>query len=205
MEDKWLAYFKRIHALAQIGLNFTQSDYDKDRYEELRNLSLQMMEDLTGIPPQRINNLFVDEKLYITPKTDVRAIVFKEGKILLVREIIDKCWCPPGGWADIGYSPAEVAIKEAKEEAGLDVRPTRLLAVLDKSKHPHPPSPFHVYKIFILCELVGGEWSGNTETLGADFFELTSLPELSLDRITHSQIELMYEFLRNPSKEVVYD
>ncbi len=205
MENKWLAYFKRVHALSQIGLNFTPSNYDKDRYEELLNLSLQMMEDLTGTPPEKINNLFIDETLYITPKTDVRAIVFKENKILLVKEIVDNCWCPPGGWADIGYSPAEVAVKEAREEAGLEVRPLRLLAVLDKSKHPHPPSPFHVYKIFILCELIGGELSGSTETLAADFFEEAHLPDLSLDRITHSQIKLMYEFLRNPTKEVVYD
>lgn len=205
MENKWLAYFKRIHALSQTGFNFTQSHYDKDRYEELIDLSLRMIEDLTDTPPEKIKMTFIDEKNYLTPKPDVRAIVFKDKKILLVKERVDSKWTPPGGWSDIGYSPAEVAVKEAKEESGLEVKTVRLLAVLDKSKHPHPPSPFHVYKIFILCEIIGGELSGGTETLGADFFALDALPELSTDRITQSQITLMYEFLENPEKEVIFD
>ncbi|TAH17649.1 MAG: NUDIX domain-containing protein [Cytophagales bacterium] len=205
MENKWLAYSKRIHALSQIGLNFTQSNYDKDRYEELLAISLEMMEDLTDTSPARIKLSFIEEKNYLTPKPDVRAIVFKDGKILLVKEATDNKWCPPGGWADIGYSPAEVAIKEAKEESGLEVKPVRLLAVLDKSKHSHPPSPFHVYKIFILCELIGGELGGGTETLGADFFDIADLPELSTDRITFSQIALMYDFLNDPNKEAIFD
>jgi ADP-ribose pyrophosphatase YjhB (NUDIX family) len=94
---------------------------------------------------------------------------------------------------------------ETKEEAGLEVAPVKLLAILDKSKHLHPPSPFHVYKIFIMCNLVGGELGGGTETLGADFFDLTNLPELSTDRITHAQITLMYDFLNNPNKAVIFD
>jgi ADP-ribose pyrophosphatase YjhB (NUDIX family) len=205
MENNWLAYFKRIHALSQTGFNFTQSHYDKDRYEELIEISLRMIEDLADVPPQKIKMTFIEEKNYLTPKPDVRAIVFKDKKILLVKEKVDNKWCPPGGWSDIGYSPAEVAVKEAREESGLEVKAVRLLAVLDKSKHPHPPSPFHVYKIFILCEVAGGALGGGTETLGADFFDLKELPELSLDRITQSQIELMFEFLENPKKEVVFD
>ena len=205
MENKWLAYIKRIHALSQTGFNFTKSDYDKDRYEELIDISLRMMQDLTEVEPEKIKMTFIEEKNYLTPKPDVRAIVFKDNKMLLVREKVDGNWCPPGGWADIGYSPAEVAVKEAWEESGLKVKTGRLLAVLEKGKHPHPPSPFYVYKMFILCEIVGGELGGGTETLGADFFGLDELPELSLDRITKSQIELMFEFLANPTKEVVFD
>ncbi|SFE96475.1 NUDIX hydrolase [Thermoflexibacter ruber] len=205
MENKWLAYIKRIHALSQIGLNFTQSHYDRDRYEELLDLSLQMMQDLTEVPPEKIKLLFSEEKNYLTPKTDVRAIVFQQKQILLVQEAIDNRWCPPGGWADIGYSPAEVAVKETKEEAGLEVKPIRLLAVLDKQKQGHPPSPFYVYKLFILCEIIGGELRSGTETKGVGFFALDQLPELSQDRILHSQIALMFEFLENPEKQTVFD
>jgi ADP-ribose pyrophosphatase YjhB (NUDIX family) len=205
MENKWLAYVKRIHALSQIGLNFTQSHYDRDRYEELLDLSLQMMQDLTEVAPEKIKLLFSEEKNYLTPKTDVRAIVFREKQILLVQEALDNCWCPPGGWADIGYSPAEVAVKETKEEAGLDVEPVRLLAVLDKQKQGHPPSPFYVYKIFILCKAIGGALQSGTETKGVGFFALDQLPELSQDRILHSQVKLMFEFLENPDKQTIFD
>ncbi len=205
MENKWLAYIKRIHALSQIGLNFTQSHYDKERYEELLDISLRMMHELTEVSPEKIKLLFSEEKNYLTPKTDVRAIVFQHKQILLVQESVDNCWCPPGGWADIGYSPAEAAIKETKEEAGLDVKPIKLLAVLDKQKQGHPPSPFYVYKIFILCEIVGGELKNGNETKGVGFFALDQLPELSQDRILESQIQLMFEFLENPDKQTVFD
>lgn len=205
MENYWLETAKKLQALAQSGLAYCNNQYDIERYEELRNISADMMAKYTDTPITKVNNLFCNETGYQTPKVDVRGVVFKDNKILMVREKLDGAWALPGGWADIGLTPGEVAVKEIKEEAGLEVKPLRLLAVFDKKCHPHPPSPYHVYKIFILCEIVGGSLSAGMETSDASFFGSHELPELSVERNTESQIWTMFEYLENPDKEVLFD
>lgn len=123
----------------------------------------------------------------------------------MVKEKIDGRWSVPGGWADIGYSPSEIAIKEAKEEAGADVKPVRLLAIVDKLKHGYPISPFHIYKIFILCELVNNTLSSGTETSDVNFFSLEQLPVLSETRITIEQIQMLFRLWENPAEQVIFD
>ncbi len=103
MENKWLMYAKRIQAIAQAGLTYVQNDYDMERYQELRDISVAMMADISGEDIPKIEQLFANETGYQTPKVDIRGVVFKEGKILMVREKIDGCWSLPGGWADIDY------------------------------------------------------------------------------------------------------
>jgi ADP-ribose pyrophosphatase YjhB (NUDIX family) len=203
--DKWLAFAKRVQALAQSGLTYAENMYDVERYEELRDISVQIMQELSGEAPERIQALFTNETGYQTPKVDVRAVVFEADKILLVHEKIDNCWSLPGGWADVGYSPAEVAVKETREEAGLEVKAVRLLAVLDKKYHPHPPSPYHTYKLFILCQNIGGTLQQGMETQGVGFFDRHHLPELSVERNTLSQIQLLFSFLDNPHQEPLFD
>jgi len=204
-EDPWLGRAKRIMALAQTGLAYAQSDYERDRYRELEEISLKMMADLTGAPVGRIRPFFEGNSGYQTPKVDVRAGVVRAGKILLVREKADGCWAPPGGFADIGCSPARTAVKETREEAGLKVEPVRLIAVLDKALHPHPPSPFHIYKILFLCRERGGTLSKGWEVLDAAFFDPERLPPLSKERITKHQIGLFFEFLKRPALKTVFD
>jgi ADP-ribose pyrophosphatase YjhB (NUDIX family) len=86
-----------------------------------------------------------------------------------------------------------VAAKEVREEAGLEVEPVRLVGVLDKQKHPHPPSPYYTYKIFIECRILGGTAQSGMETCGVGFFGPDELPPLSTDRITASQIRWLFE------------
>ncbi|MGQ3480327.1 NUDIX domain-containing protein [Paenibacillus sp. TY11] len=148
---------------------------------------------------------FASEKGYATPKVDIRGVVFKENKILLVREKADQAWALPGGWADISYSPSEVAVKEIEEESGYIVTPKRLLAVMDKKFHHHPPEPYHVYKFFIECELTGGEAKSGLETLEVGFFNRNDIPLLSLERNTPEQIQTMFQFLDYPNKPVIID
>ncbi|HEX8545543.1 MAG TPA: NUDIX hydrolase [Cytophagaceae bacterium] len=205
METKFLEYAKRLQAIAQAGLTYALNDYDLERYAELKEISLQMMSDLSNTKLEVIEDLFKNETGYQTPKVDVRAVVFRDQKILMVKEKIDGHWSLPGGWADVGYTPNEIAIKEAREESGLEVKPKKLVAVLDKKCHPHPPSPYHTYKIFILCEEVGGILGGGMETSEVDFFELNELPPLSEERITRSQIELMYAYHNDPTKIAITD
>jgi ADP-ribose pyrophosphatase YjhB (NUDIX family) len=205
MTNKWLAYAQRIQSIAQAGLTYAQNDYDLERYQELRDMSVSMMADLSGAEIQLITTLFASETGYQTPKVDIRGIVFQDGKILMVREKIDGHWSLPGGWADVGYSPAEVVVKEVQEEAGLIVKPVRLLAVWDKKCHPHPPSPYYTYKLFILCEAVSGNIQAGMETHEVGFFGRNELPPLSVERNTASQIATMFEFLDHPEKAVMLD
>ncbi len=197
METKLLSYIKRVQAIALNGLAYSTNSYDLERYEELKQISFQILAELSGTELTKIQELFATETGYQTPKVDVRAIVIKEDKILMVREKIDNCWSLPGGWADVGYSPGEVVTKEVWEETGLQVKPTRLIGVLDKKFHPHPPSPYHVYKIFIQCEITGGKLQPGMETSDVRFFAKENLPELSTDRITEPQINLVFKHLNN--------
>jgi len=205
-----LISIQKIHALSQTGLAYPQSDYDRERYEEIRNISLQVLGGLSDVSIAQIIQLFPNEKGYVTPKVDIRAIVFRgTDQILMVQEKMDENrWTVPGGWADVGYTPFEVAEKEAWEETGMRVKATRLLAVFDKSRHEHPFEPWYVYKFFILCEVTGGElMQQTTETSGAawiDFDVAATLP-LSLYRVTREQLELIFKFAENPDLPVICD
>jgi ADP-ribose pyrophosphatase YjhB (NUDIX family) len=201
----WLDMARRLQAVAQAGLEYTDNKYDIDRYQQIRQLSTEIMHDFTDLDMNKLVGVFATEKGYQTPKVDVRGVVFRRDKLLMVRETIDGNWSVPGGWADIGLTPYQVACKEVFEEAGLEVAPVRLLAVLDKNCHSHPPDLYHIYKIFVLCEERGGTLEGGMETSETGFFGLDELPPLSTPRITEDQIRLMFEYNKNPEKAAVCD
>lgn len=205
MSYKWLEWARRIQSLSQAGLTFSNDVYDIERYEELRGISAEIMEDYTDLEMVEIKELFMNETGYQTPKVDVRGAVFKEGKILLVREKHDNKWSLPGGFCEVGLSPSENIVKEIKEEAGYTVASVKLLALLDMNKHPHPPQPYHYYKIFMHCEIIGGQASVGIETKDINFFTENNLPELSTNRNTESQIKAIFDLQRNPDKVVIVD
>lgn len=196
LDNKWLEWAKQLQAIAQAGLTYSKDVYDIERFEQIRDISVEIMSQYTTTDMSIIKELFANETGYATPKVDIRAAIFENDQILMVREKSDGKWALPGGWADIGLSPSEVAIKEVKEEAGLDVRTIRLLAVHDKKFHEHPPSPYHVYKLFVQCEIVGGQAAAGTETDAVKFFGEDALPELSTERNTEDQIKMAFR-LRN--------
>lgn len=201
----WLLIAKEIQSIAQAGLTYSENKYDLDRYRQLRELSVRIIQEHTTLPVKKIKDLFVSEKGYLTPKVDVRGVVFRDDKILMVRESIDGLWTLPGGWADVNYSPFEIAAKEVFEEAGIEVKPHRLLAVFDKMKHSHPPDLYHVYKLFILCEDTGQTVKPGLETTDVGWFDRNNIPQLSLLRITHEQIVTMFKFYDKPNKEAICD
>lgn len=205
MKDKWLKWASQLQSIAQAGLAFSENSYDLDRYRQLRNLSVEIMSEYTDAGTEKIRNLFASETGYQTPKVDIRASVFREGKILLVREKIDGAWSLPGGWADINTSPGESAVRECLEEAGAKVRPGRLIAVQLADRHCDTPYPYSIYKVFIECELIENHFIENTETLDAGFFPLNALPPLSIERNTGSQIEMCFEARRHKLFEAVFD
>ncbi|MBP1962364.1 NUDIX hydrolase [Paenibacillus aceris] len=204
MNIPWLHWAKEIQAISQAGLAYGENGYDLERYEALRKISVKMMSYFTDTPIDKVTELFASDTGYQTPKVDIRTVVLKENKLLLVKERTDGAWALPGGWADIGYTPSEVAVKETREEAGYDVKPVRLLAVLDKKRHAHPPSPNYVYKIFILCELVGGvALEAGLETTEVGFFGESELPPLSIERNTAEQVLRMFELARGQGADQV--
>lgn len=205
MEPKWLTWAKQIQAISQTGLAYGRDVYDIERFEQLRDLSITIMQEYTGMETDKLRSLFAAETGYATPKVDVRGVVFRNDEILLVKEKSDGAWALPGGWADIGLSPAEVAVKEVREESGFEVRAAGLMGILDKKFHNHPPDAYHIYKIFIHCEITGGSALEGVETSGVGFFKEDSLPALSISRNTEAQIKRCFDYYRNPEQKAWLD
>ena len=206
MNNFYFEKFKRIQALAEIGLEMSQNIYDIERYRELREIGLQLLEKMTDVPIEKIVPVIEEKNGYKTPKVDVRAAVFNEkNQILLVREKADNNWAMPGGWTDIDYSPGEVAEKECMEEAGIKVKAVRLLAVLDKQKQNMPPAFEYVYKIFLLCKKLDDNIKVGSEILDVCWFDENNMPVLSHPRNLPEHIKLMYKFHRGEITEPMFD
>ncbi|MFC3832790.1 MULTISPECIES: NUDIX hydrolase [Deinococcus] len=203
-----LAQLRELQSIAQAGLTYTCDDYDRDRYVRLLALTGELLAEQTGQDAAAVSGLLSIEQGYLTPKVDVRALVLNAaGDVLLTRERADGRWSLPGGWADPGESPREIAVREVREETGREVRAVRLLAVFDKGKHAHPPDLWAVYKLNLLCELVGAdtEHPANTETLESGWFSVEQLPPLSLGRNLPKQVRRLVELARHPELGVDVD
>ncbi|WP_017471383.1 NUDIX hydrolase [Amphibacillus jilinensis] len=200
MEEKWLEWAKQLQAIAQAGLTYSKDVYDIERFEQIRDMSIEIMNHYTEVDQTIIKDLFANETGYATPKVDIRAVIFQNEKLLMVQEVTDGHWALPGGWGDIGLTPSEVAVKEVEEEAGFEVEAVKLLGVLDKKCHPHPASPYHVYKLFIECKIIGGAEKTGIETKDVDFFAETECPPLSVGRNTASQIQWLFDQRNRPEQ-----
>ncbi|HEX7169547.1 MAG TPA: NUDIX hydrolase [Rubrobacter sp.] len=202
---QWLRWIKRLQALAQDGLTYTKDDYDLGRYEQLRELASEMLAAHSTGTLEEARDLLALEAGPATPKVDVRAAVFEDGRILLVKEPEEAGWSVPGGWADVGESPSEAAARETLEESGFRVKPVRLLAAYDRDRRGHPPIAYHVYKLVYLCEILDETPTSNVDTDGAQFFGEQEIPELSVSRVTPAQIERFFEHHRNPNLPTDFD
>ncbi len=192
---------KQVQSLAENGQHYANSEYDLDRYNELEKISIEMISLITNSDIETITLGISEKNGYRTPKVDVRAVIFNtEGQILMVKEKIDGCWSLPGGWADIGYTPAEIAEKETFEEAGMTVKAEKLLAIFDKKCHNHPDDIYYAYKIFVACEAINNNIQTGFETTDAGFFSENNLPELSTPRNTKNQISLMFTAYKDELK-----
>ncbi|KAA3640326.1 MAG: NUDIX domain-containing protein [Bacteroidetes bacterium] len=201
-----LDLIKRIKSLAETGLIYHETEYDKERYEELLDISLELLSKVTDQPIATLNNFFMPASDYPTPKVDIRGFILNKAKeVLLVKEKLDGKWALPGGWGDIGFTPSEVITKEIKEETGLDAKVIKLLAVYDKKCHPHPPQPFYVYKLVFLCETNEGSIQTSFDIEDAGYFRIDNLPEISEDRILASQILQLHDMVMGNSSDVYFD
>src|SRR5277367_634338 len=169
-EPSWLTIGRELRAIAQIGLSFCNDPFDRQRYERIRELAASLIAQGTGQTRAAVLESFSEDKGYATPKVDVRAAAFLDGRVLMVREISDGAWTLPGGWADVTESAAESVVREVAEESGYQARAIKLAAVYDYRKRNRPHHLDSIYKMFFICELTGGSARPSIETSDAAFF-----------------------------------
>ena len=204
-EPAWLVVGRELKAIAQIGLTFSRDAFDRQRYERIRELSAALIANGSDGDAAKVLELFQLDAGYATPKVDVRGAVFREGRVLLVREVSDGGWTLPGGWADVNQTAAECVVREISEESGFQARALKLAAVHDYRKR-HPPRHIDsIYKMFFICELVGGSARPSHETSDVGFFSRSALPKLSVGRTTADQIELMFRHAERPDLPTDFD
>ena len=203
--EQWLKWAVELQAIAQGGLFYGKDKFDIERYERIREISAEMISYKTEISTEKVQNLFCSDVGYQTPKIDTRAAIFKDGKILLVHEA-NGTWSLLGGWCDVDISVEENTIKEVKEEAGLDVKATKIIAVQDRNKHNRPIYVYGVCKIFVMCEIIGGEFKENIETTEMKYFALDELPEnFANEKCTKEQVEMCFGAKDDDNWQVQFD
>ena len=207
MEPMWLTYGKRLQAIASTGLHYARDQFDRERYVEISSIANEMLAALGTVPIERIEGLVSDfARGYATPKVDVRGALVEDSTILLVREQSDGLWTLPGGFADVGLSPARNVEKEIREEAGLTVNAHRLYGVRHKASSGYSPDVRDFYKIFFLCSRTGREIaSPGSETVETRFFAIDALPPLSLGRTIASDIDAAFAFAADATRPAFFD
>ena len=205
-DDVWKQWAQELQFLAQCSLAYSKDKFDRERSERIREIACEMLSFKYDLPLEKIKMDFAGEIGYQTPKVETRAAVIKDNKILLVKEQFDGKWALPGGYQDVNMSIRENVIKESSEEAGAVVNPIKVVAVLDYNRHHHVNFPLGMVKIFVLCEYINHSFNENTETLGAEFYSLDDLPELSLTRTTKKQLEMCFECYKDPENwDTIFD
>ncbi|HLO17903.1 MAG TPA: NUDIX hydrolase [Anaerolineales bacterium] len=201
---QWLAWAQEIFSLSQAGLSYSKNEFDIERYKRLQEITAEMIANQSELEKEAILESFSMQVGYITPKIDVRGAVIHDNKILLIQERMDGRWAMPGGWADLGNSPASVAEREVWEESGYRVKAEKVVAVIDANRI-EPLEFYHAYKIIFLCELLGGEPRTSYETLAVDFFDPNHLPPLSSYRTNEDMLQEVFAHVKNPNRSTAFD
>jgi len=172
---RWLQWAREIQALAQSGESFSMNLWQSQRYHRLMEIAAEIINEHTGHPIEPITESFKTQIGYATPKVDVRGAVFHDGKLLMVRERLYNGWTMPGGWADVGDSPAAAAEREVWEESGFRVQARKVIGVYDANR-VEPLTLYHAVKLVFLCQLLSGEATPSDETSEVAFFAENKIP-----------------------------
>ena len=202
---RWLELAREIQALSQTGLFFAENEFARERHKRLGEIAAEMVSDHSSLEINELVNIFVSQTGYATPRVDVRAAVFRDEKLLLVRERIDGGWTMPGGWADVGDIPSGAAEREVREEAGFLVKARKVIGIYDANRLG-PLEIFHAFKIVFLCDLLGGEARTSNETSEVGFFGREEIPiMLSGERTKPRHITDVFSVLDDPDRPTVFD
>jgi ADP-ribose pyrophosphatase YjhB (NUDIX family) len=171
----------------------------------LEAIAAEIVSEYSDLEYSDLIDVFQAQIGYATPRVDVRGAVFRNHKLLLVRERTDGGWTMPGGWADVGDVPSQAAEREVWEEAGYRVKASRLVGVYDANR-VSPLELFHAFKIIFLCEILGGEACSSDETSEVAFFDLDEIPApLSGERTKPRQILDAFAAESDSSRPAVFD
>lgn len=204
--NDWLRWMQQLQAIAQTGLHYANTPFDAERYERVLTLAAEIGARHSESSEEELRSLYVLEQGYATPRVDVRAACFQNGKILLVQEKIDGRWALPGGWADVGDTPSNSAEREVFEESGYRCRASRLIGAFDANRSCGSLSLYHAYKLVFLCELEGeANGVGESEILARGFFGPDEIPPLSENRTWPAVIEECFAHLLEPGRPTYFD
>ncbi|WP_235817253.1 NUDIX hydrolase N-terminal domain-containing protein [Bacteroides congonensis] len=199
-----MEWAKELQFLAQTGLTYSKDVFDIERFERIREISAEIISAQSELSLEKVKDLFCNETGFQTPKLDTRAAIFKEDKILLVKER-NGTWSLPGGWVDVNQTVKSNTEKEVEEEAGLKVEATRIIAVQDRNMHNVPPYAYNVCKIFVLCEILSGYFQPNIETTESDYFRLEELPLLAEEKNNEEQIKMCFSAYHDKNWQVLFE
>jgi ADP-ribose pyrophosphatase YjhB (NUDIX family) len=200
-----LDWARRLQAIAQTGVAYPEpSEYDRERYAEVRRIAAEMLSPNGDV--EALDQQLAREIGHATPKLDVRGAVFRGDEILLVRDRAGGWWTLPGGWVDVGETPAEAVRREIREESGYETRAVKLLALYDHDRHAYKPHLWHIWKAVFQCELLGDEQRElQSETDEARFFDAERLPEKLHAAATKALIDRVFEHKANPEWPADFD
>jgi len=205
LPPRWLEWAREIQALSQTGFHYAENEYNRQRFQRLMEISAEIIQDHTRLAADDLLRIFLDQRGYATPKVDVRAAVFQDEKLLMVREGSDGRWTMPGGWADVGDAPSQAAEREVWEEAGFHVKARKLIGVYDSNRY-FPMELFHAFKVVFLCDLIDGFARPSYETTEVVFFGKEEIPgQLSGERTRIHHIQDAFTAHNNPNVPAVFD
>jgi ADP-ribose pyrophosphatase YjhB (NUDIX family) len=202
---RWLEWAERLQTASQAGLTYSKNPFDLDRYQQIKEITAEILAEYSDTPMPVMRDLLSKEYGYPTPKIDCRGVVFKGDHVLMVKELSDGGWTFPGGWVDLNEPPSRAVEREVFEESGYVVKAVKILGIYDRNQHGFPAYVHHIYKLFVLCELIGGEATTSDETGAVDWFPEGAIPPLSLLRTTPEVIQRMFEHHRNPDLPTDFD
>jgi len=206
MDPAWLQWAKRLQAIAQNGLTYAENPFDVERYQAVRRLAAEIMAEASTMTVDAVLDMLSEDRGYATPKVDVRGVVFRDRKILLVKDRLGDCWTLPGGWADVGQTARENVEREVEEESGFRTRAVKLLAVHDRRRHlKMRPMSLDIYKLFFLCELLGGEPRTSHEVEEVRFCARDEIDTMNIGKVTGAQIHRMFEHAEHPDWPTDFD
>ena len=192
---------QRMLAITDTGLTYTKDPYDRERYEDLRQILWSVLQDQTELVQEELTAILKPTGSYATPLMDVRAWIVQNQKVCLVRGQGEDTWALPGGFGEVGYSPKENIRKEVQEETGFSAEVGSLLAVFDTNRFQLQNKQYA--KFVFDCQLLDGQFQENQEIAELEFFDIKNLPPLSEKRITQEQMEILWQIYQGEREQYV--
>lgn len=192
---------QRMLAITDTGLTYSKDPYDRERYEDLRQILWSVLQDQTELDQEELTAILKPTGSYATPLMDVRAWIVQNQKICLVRGQGEDTWALPGGFGEVGYSPKENIRKEVQEETGFTAEVGSLLAVFDTNRFQLQNKQYA--KFVFDCQLLDGQFQENQEIAELEFFDIKNLPPLSEKRITKEQMEILWQVYQGEREQYV--